>query len=279
MTTTLLSALDLHLDTVDGPLFRNLNLNLRLGDRVGLMGHNGCGKSTLLALLAGDLSPDRGQIQRAHHCHLQRVEQYLPAHLTQRSCWDVLVDALPEPDAHWLAEQQLARLGLQEQRNVPASDLSGGQHTRLLLGRALLQEPNLLLLDEPSNHLDLEGKDALAEQLNHFTGALLLVSHDRALIEASCNRFWLIQQGKLVEWSSAEQAWAQLAQHSVINPAAHAATASSPAREEEALLQALLDLEARLEADLARKPRQQKPQLQQAWRTEIARLQQLLGLV
>jgi ABC-type multidrug transport system ATPase subunit len=163
--------------------------------------------------------------------------------------------------------------------------LSGGERARLLFLALSLASHHLLWLDEPTNHLDLAGKEELAEALNAFPGGVLLVSHDRDLIERSCNRFWLIRDGRIQEAHSAERAYAELIDHQqrvvAEGPSGHDArqAPASTVDDEEALLARWYELDALLAADLARKPRHQTPRLQQEWRHELARLAGLLGLV
>ncbi len=91
---------------------------------------------------------------------------------------------------------RVAQLGLAtEKMNTPAKDLSGGEKARLLMGLAAFDGPNLLILDEPTNHLDIDSREALVEALNDFQGAVILISHDRHLIEATVDRLWLVNDG------------------------------------------------------------------------------------
>jgi len=196
--TTLISAQSLRLDTNHGLLFQDLSLTLRAGERIGLLGHNGCGKSTLLALLSGTLEPSGGALHRAHACRLQHVEQHLPAALAQLGVREVLAEAAP--DSPWRVDSLLDRLGLAAQAGQAVSTLSGGQHTRLLLGRALLQEPNLLLLDEPSNHLDLPSLLWLEDFLRGWSGAFVLVSHDRRLLDNATGKSWILRDQRLYDF-------------------------------------------------------------------------------
>lgn len=157
--STLLTAHALHVETAFGPLFNSLSFTLKKGDRIGLIGHNGCGKSTLLQVLEGTLAPTSGSVSLAGQCLMARVEQHLPEALHTQSLLQAVLAPLPA-DAReaqrWLAERLLAQMGftpaVMEQQTAT---LSGGQHTRLLLARALIRQPDLLLLDEPGNHLDL----------------------------------------------------------------------------------------------------------------------------
>lgn len=189
--STLLSVHSLSYETLSGPLFKDISLTIKAGDRVGLIGHNGCGKSTLISLLCGELAPKAGSLSLAKHCILARVEQYLPEDLHALSLLNAVLEALPA-DQHstdtWRAETLLSEMGFQEQDwNTLVSDLSGGQYTRLLLARALIIQPDLLLLDEPSNHLDLPSLLWLEGFLSTWRGSFVLVSHDQRLLDTVSN--------------------------------------------------------------------------------------------
>jgi len=197
--TTLLSAQALQLDTVHGVLFQNLNFTLQVGQRIGLIGHNGSGKSTLLSLLAGRRVTNSGSIQMAHLCRLQYVEQHLPPDLHALSLYDAMLDAIHEqPELHWRVDSLLHELGIDAATAaVAVQSLSGGQHTRLLLGRALLRDPNLLLLDEPSNHLDLPSLLWLEQFLLNWKGAFVLVSHDQRLLNRVTRQSWILRDRQI----------------------------------------------------------------------------------
>ena len=199
--STLLSAQSLSVETAFGPLFSDLTFTLKQGDRLGLIGDNGCGKSTLLKVLDGSTAPLSGSVSLASHCLLARVEQHLPEHLLQQTLLDAVLAQLPaaERDSlHWRAETLLASMGLSEQEiGLPAATLSGGQHTRLLLARALINEPDLLLLDEPGNHLDLPTLLWLEQFLQRWPGSFVLVSHDRFLLDAVTNGSWILRDKRL----------------------------------------------------------------------------------
>ncbi|WP_228742119.1 ABC-F family ATP-binding cassette domain-containing protein, partial [Klebsiella quasipneumoniae] len=199
--STLLTAHALHVETAFGPLFNTLSFTLKKGDRIGLIGHNGCGKSTLLQVLDGSLAPTSGSVSLAGQCLMARVEQHLPEALRSQSLLQAVLALLPA-DAReaqrWLAERLLAQMGftpaVMEQQT---STLSGGQHTRLLLARALIRQPDLLLLDEPGNHLDLPTLLWLESFLQTWQGSFVLVSHDNALLDAVTNASWILRDQTL----------------------------------------------------------------------------------
>ncbi|WP_426203513.1 ATP-binding cassette domain-containing protein [Pseudomonas sp. TWP3-1] len=157
--TTLLSSQSISHDNTFGPLFADISFGLKKGDRIGLIGHNGCGKSTLLRILSGDLAATSGTITLSSQCRMARVEQHLPADLNAYTLLEAVINHAPDSlhqYERWQVEALLASLGFDEAAwKLTAGTLSGGQHTRLLLARALIRQPDLLLLDEPSNHLDL----------------------------------------------------------------------------------------------------------------------------
>ncbi|KLF06513.1 ABC transporter [Klebsiella aerogenes] len=199
--STLLSAQSLHVDTAFGPLFNDLSFTLKKGDRIGLIGYNGCGKSTLLQVLDGTLTPNSGSVSRANHCLLARVEQHLPDALLSQPLLQVVLEKLApgERDSlRWQAERLLAEMGFTvQQTQQQAATLSGGQHTRLLLARALIQQPDLLLLDEPGNHLDLPTLLWLESFLQTWQGSFVVVSHDNLLLDAVTNTSWILRDKTL----------------------------------------------------------------------------------
>ncbi|MBF4684261.1 ABC-F family ATP-binding cassette domain-containing protein, partial [Cronobacter sakazakii] len=199
--STLLTAHSLRIDSPFGPVLNALSFTLKKGDRIGLIGHNGCGKSTLLKALDGTLAPAEGVVTRAARCLLARVEQHLPDKLHQQTLLDALLARLPEAEREssaWRAQALLANMGFAEAAwSLTAGSLSGGQHTRLLLARALIISPDLLLLDEPGNHLDLPTMLWLEQFLARWNGSFILVSHDSALLDSVTNRTWILRDGQL----------------------------------------------------------------------------------
>ena len=199
--STLLSAQSVSFDFTSGPLFEGLSFALTKGDRIGLIGHNGCGKSTLLKLLSGSLTGYSGQITQANQCLMARVEQLLPADLKTVSLLEAVTAKLPESlklSESWRAELLLSEMGFKVQDwSLTAGTLSGGQHTRLLLARALITEPDLLLLDEPSNHMDLPTLLWLESFLKNWKGSFILVSHDQRLLDNVTNCTWIMRDKAL----------------------------------------------------------------------------------
>ncbi|QMM52957.1 ABC-F family ATP-binding cassette domain-containing protein [Enterobacter sp. RHB15-C17] len=247
---------------------------LKSGDRVAIMGRNGCGKSSLMKLIWRQFVTEQSTDELKIHPRL--TLGYYDQTLHQLPDDAPLLEALepfaPDPQVRKMA---LISAGFPWMRHgQKVITLSGGERSRLLFVGLTLARYSLLMLDEPTNHLDMEGKEALAETLQQFEGGVLLVSHDRQLITQSCNRFWLIEDGRLSEWHDAEAVFARLRESSGLTPPdVSANTAQSAPTEFDDLLERLVALETLLAEDMARKSKHQKPQLQQQWREEIARLE------
>ncbi|HEX4502560.1 MAG TPA: ABC-F family ATP-binding cassette domain-containing protein [Scandinavium sp.] len=199
--STLLSAHSLCSETAFGPLFTDLSFTLKKGDRVGLIGYNGCGKSTLLKLLDGTLAASSGAVSVANHCLLARVEQHLPESIGPLTMLDAVLEKIAQSEREnqrWRAEALLAEMGFSDADiALTAATLSGGQHTRLLLARALITSPDLLLLDEPGNHLDLPTLLWLERFLNGWNGSFIVVSHDQQLLDNVTNTSWILRDHRL----------------------------------------------------------------------------------
>jgi len=188
------------------PLFTDLSLTLSDGDRIGVVGLNGCGKSTLLAMMSGDREPEAGVVRRGRNVRVGALPQLpvLPAG-TVRSA----VCAGLDRDA-WQGEAMLSRLGMGDVLDTPTDQLSGGQKKRVALAALLAREWDALILDEPTNHLDLESREALEAALEAFPGTVLLVSHDRALLDAVADRMLAVEHQAIASypggWADYQQA-------------------------------------------------------------------------
>ncbi|GGE46808.1 ATP-binding protein [Agaricicola taiwanensis] len=180
----------------DHVVLRKLNMTLGPEDRVGLLGSNGNGKSTLAKLLAGSLAPLTGDIRRSS----KMVAGYFAQHtmdslVPEQSPYDH-VRALMPGATEAQVRARVGRIGFSGERAmIPVSSLSGGEKARVALGLAAFDKSHLLILDEPTNHLDIDSRDRLVEAVNAFSGAVVLISHDRHLIEACVDQFWLVAEG------------------------------------------------------------------------------------
>ena len=187
------------------PLFVNLSFTIDENSKIGLVGHNGAGKSTLLSILSGELEPDEGDISRNQHLHLEIVEQFLSKDLYEKPLLDCLLDKIPLEERDfsvYRAEMMLDSLGFSEaERQYKVGDLSGGQQNRLMFARAVLNEPNLILFDEPTNHLDMKTLVFFEEYLRNMETSFLLISHDRAFLDAVTDRTYFLRDERLYEFT------------------------------------------------------------------------------
>ncbi len=195
--STYLTAQSLTLSYTSTPLFKALSFTINRGDKIGLIGHNGCGKSSLMKVLSGQINPSEGHITKATSCLMSYVEQHVPERLQSKSILEALAETLSF-DEHWRAELVLTELGFsQSERNTLVSHCSGGQQMRLLIARAIINQPDLLLLDEPSNHLDLPSLLWLEQFLSTWKGSFVLVSHDQTLLDRVTNTTWVMRDKSL----------------------------------------------------------------------------------
>jgi ATP-binding cassette subfamily F protein 3 len=181
----------------DRPVLSHLTLRIDSDDRIALLGSNGNGKSTLAKLLSGRLTPMSGELARARKCIVGYFAQHQLDELdAERTALETLHVHRPRLD-ETRARAQLGGFGFSgEKADTPISQLSGGERARLLLAVATLDRPNLLILDEPTNHLDIDAREELLAALNEYEGAVLIISHDRRLIEACVDRLLLVADGR-----------------------------------------------------------------------------------
>jgi ATP-binding cassette subfamily F protein 3 len=211
------------------PLFEQATANIPTGHKVGLVGRNGTGKSTLFRLLTGETEVDGGEITMPRNWRLGGVAQEVPGGPT--SLLDTVLEADTErasliaesetaTDPHRIAEIEtrlvdigahraparaaeiLAGLGFDaEAQQRPCSEFSGGWRMRVALAAVLFSDPDLLLLDEPTNYLDLEGSLWLEQYLKRFQGTMILISHDRDLLNTAVNSILHLEEKKLTYYT------------------------------------------------------------------------------
>jgi len=178
------------------PVLRRLHLRIDDDDRIALIGQNGNGKSTFAKLLAGRMDQMDGRITRADKLDIAYFAQHQLDELhANESPYDHLRALMPDaPEAKVRA--RLGAIGFSgEAGDAKVATLSGGEKARLLLGLATFGGPHLVILDEPTNHLDIDSRAALIEAINDYAGAVVLISHDRYLIDACADRLWLVADG------------------------------------------------------------------------------------
>jgi len=222
----LIRATDIEVSFATHLVLRGANITVSKGECVALIGNNGSGKSTFLRVLAGDLIPDHGTVERHAPAGMLEQNPSLPGDTIRSSLEDAqswhqtLLDDYQSAiesgdmdqagqiqdrldDVGWELSHQVAavadRLGAPP-LDTPIANLSGGQHRRVALGRALLKTPELLLLDEPTNHLDAEAIEWLQSFLQGYRGAVILVTHDRYLLEAVADRIVEVEDGLTIAY-------------------------------------------------------------------------------
>ncbi len=180
------------------PVLRNLNLRLDVDDRIGLLGVNGAGKSTFAKMIAGALPLQTGEMKREQRIRVGWFHQHqIEALDPDDTPLDILRRERPD-DSELSRRSRLAQFGLSfDKQETTVANLSGGERARLLLNLVAMTAPHLLILDEPTNHLDIDSRRALLDALNDYEGAVILITHDRSLIELVADRLWLTADGRI----------------------------------------------------------------------------------
>ena len=191
----------------DLAVVRDFSIKIARGDRIGIVGPNGAGKTTLINLLTGALPPDTGSVQLGTNLEIATLDQKresldpeasVATILTGGSGDQVIIDGEPRHVIGYMKDF----LFKPEQARTPVKALSGGERGRLLLARALAQPSNLMVLDEPTNDLDLETLDLLQEMLAAYPGTLILVSHDRDFLDRTVTSVIAFEgEGKWIEYA------------------------------------------------------------------------------
>lgn len=189
-----------------GPLLLNhVSARINRGDKIGLLGRNGAGKTTLMRLLLGLERPETGSIEIESGTKIAFVPQDVPPE-TKGNVLQILESGLPAelelPENHWKKTQAIERVEAQLQLKLQSdfAPLSIGMKRRVLLGKAIVANPDVLLLDEPTNHLDIDSITWLETFLSGFPATLIFVTHDRAFLTKIASRIFEIDRGKLFDW-------------------------------------------------------------------------------
>ena len=185
----------------DTVVLKNLNATLSPDERIGLVGSNGNGKSTLAKFLADELAPFSGEVKRHGKLKIAFYRQDQFDHMdTDRTAYNVVADAMPKATPTQI-RGHLGRFGfVKEKAEQKVKLLSGGERARLLFSCLTAERPNLLILDEPTNHLDMEMRESLIDALNTYTGAVILITHDRHLLRHVADRLWVIKDKTLSQF-------------------------------------------------------------------------------
>jgi ATP-binding cassette subfamily F protein 3 len=183
------------------PVLNRVTLRIDNDDRIALLGANGNGKSTLVKLLANRLAPFSGRITRADRLSVAYFAQHQLDELNEDgSPYDHVRRLMPDaPESK--VRGRVGAIGFSGKAgDTLVGSLSGGEKARLLLGLATFFGPNMIILDEPTNHLDIDSRAALAEAINEFPGAVIMVSHDRYLIDSCADRLWVVADRAVTPW-------------------------------------------------------------------------------
>ncbi|MEJ8475250.1 ABC-F family ATP-binding cassette domain-containing protein [Roseibium algae] len=192
-------------------ILRKITASIDPDDRIALLGANGNGKSTFAKLISGRLDSMGGDITKASKLKIAFFAQHQMDELRPAENAIAHVRSLMPMASEAQVRARVAGFGLPtEKMTTPAKDLSGGEKARLLLGLATFDGPNMIILDEPTNHLDIDSREALVIALNEYQGAVILISHDRHLVEACADRLWLVGDGGVAPYDGDMDDYRQL---------------------------------------------------------------------
>jgi ATP-binding cassette, subfamily F, member 3 len=184
------------------PILRRLNFRIEADDRIALLGRNGNGKTTLARLLASQLSPAEGEMNSPGRLKVGYFTQYQVEELAGEDTPLDLMNRAMQGQSQGAIRAQLGRFGFSGSRAQTRVDrLSGGERARLALALITRDAPHLLILDEPTNHLDVDAREALIQALNDYSGAVILISHDRHMVELTADRLVLVDGGTAREYA------------------------------------------------------------------------------
>ena len=185
----------------DRPILKNINMMIRGGARIGILGVNGAGKSTFIKSLVGELKPLNGNINIAKGVNIPYFAQQQLDMLDHEASPLLHLQRIAENEREQVLRDYLGGFGfIGDQALAKVGPFSGGEKARLALALLVWTKPNLLLLDEPSNHLDVDMREALAKALTQFEGSILLVSHDRHLLRSTTDEFMIVADGNISEF-------------------------------------------------------------------------------
>lgn len=213
-------------------LFRDVNLEVTGGERIGLIGDNGTGKTTLLKLILGEETPDAGKLRMGPTVKIGYLPQHVYFSHPERSLLDTMLY-----DLDCTAQSARNRLGAFKFRGEdvfkPVSALSGGEQSRLRLCMLMDEKINLLILDEPTNHLDIQSREWIEEAVEEYGGNLLFVSHDRYFIDRFATRIWNLEEGHLTDFRGTYQEYQAAKQRQSAAAAADSGKTAQPSQEKE----------------------------------------------
>jgi ATP-binding cassette subfamily F protein 3 len=188
-------------------LVKNFTATIRRGEVVGFVGPNGSGKSTFLRALTGERETSAGELRIGGSVQPSYYRQDMAQVPIDRTLYDVISELRPNWERRMI-QGHLARFGFSgDEVQRHAETLSGGERARVALAMMVLSRANLLLLDEPTNHLDIESVEGLEDALEAYEGTILLVSHDRAMLEALTSRVWVLHEHHITDFHGSFAEW------------------------------------------------------------------------
>ncbi len=259
-------------------LFTIKDLMIRPGERVALLGHNGVGKTTLINRIMHSYRVENSDpaIKFNPQCKIGYYDQELQLLDPSMGMLQILRDRCGGADNTLMSALIKAGFPYRDlDKHVDV--LSGGEKARLMFLIIKLNQPNFLILDEPTNHIDIQGRQELEEQILDSNATILITSHDRRFVDIIAQRYLLIENGLLGEINDPDSFYSRVS--SIVDNRGDASDDVSAIQDhstEDDVLVRIVELERLLEADLARKPKFQKPKMQVAWRNELGQLYELL---
>ncbi len=181
-------------------LFQNLNFEIKRGEKVAIIGNNGTGKTTILKIINGQVEADAGQVKLGTKVHVGYYDQEHQVLDPEKTLFEELQDAYPHLDNTTVRNILAAFLFTEDDVFKRIKDISGGERGRVSLAKLMLSEANLLILDEPTNHLDIASKEILENAINHYSGTVLYVSHDRYFINKTATRILDLTEQTLLNY-------------------------------------------------------------------------------
>jgi ATP-binding cassette subfamily F protein 3 len=234
------------------------------GDRLGIVGPNGAGKSTLLRTLVGERTPELGEIRVGSSIRVAYYDQQLSGVPLEETLYDVVADLRPRWERR-LVQGHLGRFGFSgDEVQRRAGTLSGGERARVALAMLMLARANLLVLDEPTNHLDVETIEALEDAIEGYSGTVILVSHDRALLRALATKVWVLHDRHVTEFAGSFAEWEIVSEERAHAASVRAAEELALRRVQERKRTARSDAPRSAPADARRQLRQAQERAQRA---------------
>ena len=267
-----ISVQDLSVSVYDNNLFLVDDLLIRPGSRIALLGHNGVGKTTFIKALVCAFGQEHAQIRYSPQTTLGYYDQELDEVSGQDSMLRFVRNRVQSSEQN--IRQRLIKAGFEYAvHDKRVSSLSGGERARVLFVVLAMRQPNFLIMDEPTNHIDIQGKEQLEAQLLASRATLLVTSHDRRFLETVTDRYLWVRDGRLLECNELQSYFdsgSVLRERAACNPVKRLAV--DDADQDDRLLERIVALEVKLEADRARKRKFQKPAMQAQWLLELEEL-------